>query len=351
MMKKIIEQIKERFRARNRIVMKEVTKTCSLNPSQWDGVSEDGEDVYIRYKNSKIVVIVGDKTIFSYNLKREGNDGYMDTSEMVEITGKVLKWSYCKFQEGITGVGIETLLDSMKRNLKDALVKWIQRWFEQHKSEKAIIGLNELVGSIVSVSLFVEALGADRVICIVDKLTPIKQKVIEKYKVKYYTLPMRTTSSNIMKIIESNDETVSKDLMARLKISTLYALAQSVNGSVVNTTTATDRFVGNFVLWGSDSVGDISPFGGIIVSDVSYLGKILGIPGELLLKKSENDNEDYDYSDIDNFIRGNTSLMIDSKIKNIINDHNRNLNKIKSIKIPTFNDYFILEMYNKIEKK
>lgn len=74
------------------------------------------------------------------------------------------------------------------------------------------------------------------------------------------------------------------NLAPRLRMSTLYAVAQSVNGIVLNTDNLSEHILGYSTLWG-DSVGDYAPIKNLTVTEVIKLGEWLGIPDNLIHKK------------------------------------------------------------------
>ena len=78
------------------IELTEITQTGHFCPSQWEGKTTDGLDVYIRYRWGHLSVQIGllpgddpldrGKTIFSQDLG-DGFDGTMTTTDMLKHTG------------------------------------------------------------------------------------------------------------------------------------------------------------------------------------------------------------------------------------------------------------------------
>lgn len=69
-------------------------KTCDACPAQWEGETEDGRDIYIRYRWGYLSVTLNPWTedseeIFVRQIGGE-YDGSMGTKEMLELTG--LEW-------------------------------------------------------------------------------------------------------------------------------------------------------------------------------------------------------------------------------------------------------------------
>ena len=129
-------------------------------------------------------------------------------------------------------------------------------------------------------------------------------------------------------------------------MSTLFAVAQSVNGIVLNTCNLTEDILGYNTLFGDDS-GSFAPIKRLTVTEVIKLGDWLGIPYELTHKTpvdglqplSDEEKLGMKYSDVDEFIRtgrynGNTELK--DKIMNMYKK-NRFKTLIVDLPCPEFN--------------
>ena len=66
--------------------VKGLEMTCGACPSQWEGRTEDGEYVFIRYRYGWLRVDVGNQTIFETE-HGDSLSGVMGTDEMLRITG------------------------------------------------------------------------------------------------------------------------------------------------------------------------------------------------------------------------------------------------------------------------
>jgi NAD+ synthase len=126
----------------------------------------------------------------------------------------------------------------------------------------------------------------------------------------------------------------------RLRMTTLYAISQSMNGRVANTCNLSEDWVGYSTRYG-DAAGDFSPLGGLTVQEVKAIGKELGLPIELVEKtpadgltdKSDEDNLGFTYAVLDRYIR--TGVCDDPATKAKIDDkHVKNLFKL--LPIPHF---------------
>lgn len=68
------------------LVAKSITNLGTSCPTQWEGITEKGEHIYIRYRFGYLYVRVGDDQVFQTNY---GDDmgGVMTSEKMLELTG------------------------------------------------------------------------------------------------------------------------------------------------------------------------------------------------------------------------------------------------------------------------
>lgn len=242
----------------------------------------------------------------------------------------------------------------MKFNVEAAtegLVKWIQDWFEKNGNGcNAVIGISGGKDSTVCAGLLVKALGKERVIGVLmpnGEQVDIEDsyKVVNHLGIKHYVINIHEAYIGITNQMStlSNDIPVSKqtkeNLPARLRMSTLYAVSQSVNGRVCNTCNMSEDWVGYSTRYG-DSVGDFSPLSNYTVTEVKQIGHYLGMPAELVDKtpsdglcgKSDEDNLGFTYAELDQYIR--EGILPSPKKKEIIdNKHIKNLFKLQLMQI------------------
>ena len=214
----------------------------------------------------------------------------------------------------------------MKFNVEEAterLVKWIQKWFEKNgKGCNAVIGISGGKDSTVCAGLLVKALGKDRVIGVlmpngIQSDISDSHKVVNFLGIKHYTINIQEAYDSILKYMEFHDDLAGRvtkqtkeNLPPRLRMSTLYAISQSVNGRVCNTCNLSEDWVGYSTRYG-DSVGDFSPLSNYTVTEVRQIGHYLGLPSELVDKtpadglcgKSDEDNLGFTYAELDQYIR------------------------------------------------
>mgnify|MGYP000690542336 CR=1 FL=1 len=235
------------------------------------------------------------------------------------------------------------------KKVKNEIVEWIRNWFEQNgKDCMAVVGISGGKDSSVVAALCVEALGKDRVIGVL--MPQGEQSDIEYSKMLVDFLDITRITCNIEgavnEVLESFEGVVSPtpqtttNLPARIRMATLYAISQSVNGRVANTCNLSEDWVGYATKYG-DAAGDFSPLSQLTVTEVKAIGRELGLPSELVDKiptdglcgKTDEDNLGFTYAELDEYIRDGIEPSEEVKAK-IDSMHEKNLFKLQPM--PSF---------------
>lgn len=233
--------------------------------------------------------------------------------------------------------------------IKKECVEWIRDFFLKNGDGcNAVVGISGGKDSSVAAALCVEALGKDRVIGVL--MPQGEQHDIDKafmlvnhLGIKHYVVNIKDAVDGILKAfpkeLEATAQTI-QNIPPRIRMSTLYAISQSVNGRVCNTCNLSEDWVGYSTRYG-DSVGDFSPMSNLTVTEVKEIGYLLGLPTELVDKtpidglcgKSDEENLGFTYAMLDKYIR--TGEIDDAEIKEKIDKrHKANLFKLQLM--PTF---------------
>ncbi len=228
-------------------------------------------------------------------------------------------------------------------------IKWIQEFFEENgKGCKAVVGISGGKDSSVVAALCVAALGKERVVGV---LMPCGEQadidasytLVDHLGIERYVINVGDTVAAATKSIEAVGEMTSQariNLPPRIRMATLYAVSQCVNGRVANTCNLSEDYVGYATRYG-DGAGDFSPLANLTVTEVRAIGRELGLPGVLVDKvpidglcgKTDEENLGFTYETLDLYIR--EGIEPDAEIKAKI-DHLHEINKFKILPMPTF---------------
>ena len=228
------------------------------------------------------------------------------------------------------------------RKVKNDCVAWIRDFFAENSPDCcAVVGISGGKDSSVVAALCAEALGKDRVIGV---LMPCgEQADIDMARLLVNHLGIRHFVVNIQDAVEGLKRGIPFELSVqsrtnlppRIRMSTLYAVAQSFNGRVANTCNLSEDYVGYSTRYG-DAAGDFSPCAHLTVQEVKAVGRELGLPDVLVDKvpidglcgKTDEENLGFPYAELDRYIR--TGEIENQAHKERIDTlHKRNLFKLR----------------------
>lgn len=238
--------------------------------------------------------------------------------------------------------------DALK--VKNDIVKWIQDWFEVNgKGCKGVLGISGGKDSSVVAALLVEALGKENVVGV---LMPngeqfdidVSEALVKHLDIQSYVVNIKEAYDGVLSElnksgIELTPQAVT-NLPPRLRMTTVYAVSQCVNGRVANTCNLSEDWVGYSTRYG-DSAGDFSPLAKLTVQEVKAVGRVLGLPDMFVDKvpidglcgKTDEDNLGFTYATLDRYIR--EGICEDEEIKAKI-DRMHRINQFKLELMPVF---------------
>lgn len=237
------------------------------------------------------------------------------------------------------------MFDAVK--VKNDCVQWIRDWFEKNgKGCNAVIGISGGKDSSVAAALCVEALGKDRVIGVMmpnkyqDDLSD-SHEVCKHLDIKHLEVNIGSTVEHLQTVvlskgIELSNQTII-NLPPRIRMTTLYAISQSINGRVVCTDNLSESYIGYSTRWG-DNVGDFAPLACLTSEEVVAIGECLGLPYKLTHKvpsdglcgKTDEDRFGFTYEVLNKYIL--TGVCEDKTVKAKIDEkHQNNLFKLQPI--------------------
>ena len=211
--------------------------------------------------------------------------------------------------------------------MKESIIQWIKDWFDTQSNgaEGIVIGISGGKDSTVVAKLCVEAIGKERVFGVLmpngkQKDIADSQRVCDLLGIRYIVVNISDMYYDFIRNISSEEITLSTEdhnvvflsdetkvnICPRIRMTTLYAIAQTKNYRVAGTSNATERGLGYFTKWG-DGACDFNPLGFLTCTEVIRLGLDLDLPEELINKapsdgltgKTDEEQFGYSYKEID----------------------------------------------------
>ena len=269
----------------------------------------------------------------------------------------------------------------MVKTKAQACIQWIKEYYKDNPDGKAIIGISGGKDSTIAAALCVEALGADRVVGVLmpnGKQNDIydSYEVVARLKNQYHVVNINAACEGLYKFLAdavflSNGEKairensmITTNTPARLRMTTLYAVAALYPSSrVVNTCNRSEDYVGYSTKYG-DAAGDFSPLGNLTVREVLEIGDELGLPEHLVHKapsdgmcgKTDEDNLGFTYEQLDDHILG-TGAVDENVVEKIERLHKATRHKYQSMPMFDPNVLYVepnslsIEILNYVEDK
>ena len=236
------------------------------------------------------------------------------------------------------------------KKVKNDVVEWIRDFFEENgKGCNAVVAISGGKDSSIVAALCVEALGRDRVVGVllpqgVQKDIDVSRALVSHLGIRNYTVNIEKCFNGLIEELEKEVPEVSRqtvtNLPPRIRMAATYALSQSVNGRVANTSNLSEDWVGYCTRYG-DSAGDFSPLCRLTVQEVKAIGRELGLPEMFIEKvpvdglqqKTDEENLGFTYAVLDRYIREGVCEDPETKAKI---DRLHEMNQFKLQLMPCF---------------
>ena len=242
--------------------------------------------------------------------------------------------------------------------IKNELVQWIKDWFEENgKGCTAVLGLSGGKDSTICAALLAEALGPENVIGVAmpDMLQGLNDadKIAEYLGIRFLKAPICGVVNSFHNVWGNFDDEcfwwsdqAQQNLPPRIRMTMLYAIAQTFNGRVCCCDNASENYLGYSTLFGDDA-GSFAPLGNLTVTEIRAIGDLMGLPHEWVHKipddglphsSSDEKKFGFSYETLDKYIRFH--IEPEPEIKNRIDRmHENSQFKRDILHVPAYNPW------------
>ena len=229
------------------------------------------------------------------------------------------------------------------------LLEWMDQQMTQCGGKTAVIGISGGKDSSTVAALAVAAYGRENVygVLMPNGVQPdidYSQALVEHLQIPHCTINIHDAVQGVLREMEKAGLTPSRqtavNLPSRVRMATLYAVAQTLPaGIVINTSNLSEDWVGYCTIYG-DSAGAFSPLGMYTTEEVIALGAELGLPERFLIKppsdgltgKTDEDNLGFTYHAVNEYVRCG---VVDPAIKEQI-DRKHKISRFKFQTLPVY---------------
>lgn len=232
------------------------------------------------------------------------------------------------------------------KEAENAIV-WIREYVKNTDAKGIVVGNSGGKDSATVIAMAVKAIGKENVLTVAMPCNSISEDledaklVAESFDVKCLIIDLSECYEKLETTInfKLNEKKLNNEakvnIKPRMRMTSLYAIAQTMNYLVIGTGNLCERMVGYTTKWG-DSASDFNPIANFTVEEVLEIGRYLNVPEKILNKppsdgisnKSDEEKMGVTYKQISEYIEtGKTddSAMEIIKKKNEISKHKREM--------------------------
>lgn len=233
-----------------------------------------------------------------------------------------------------------------KQGYADNIKSFISSKVNEAKAKGVVIGLSGGVDSAVTAKLCAEALGKEKVFCLLlpAETTPKEDtddalEFAKKIGVKYRIINISGIVKKISLILNSKGKKEMGNIHARTRMVVLYYFANKNNYLVVGSGNKTELLMGYFTKYG-DGACDIIPLGNLYKTQVRELARHIDIPEKIVFKtpraglwKGQTDEKELGvkYEILDKILYGVEKGLRDNEVAKFLDIPISEIKRIKNV--------------------
>lgn len=211
-----------------------------------------------------------------------------------------------------------------KDNKLNTILTFLEEYKEKTGCRGVVLGISGGKDSTV-VAMLAKKVWGDNIVGVLmpngqQKDISDSQEIVKILDIKNYTVDIFGAYLSLCTAVEQQlgqpiSDKALTNVPPRLRMTTLYAIAQTLGYRVIGTGNASEAYVGWTTKWG-DSAYDFNPIANLTCTEVMAVGKILATefdlpekyvvktPSDGLSGKSDEDNFGFTYETLDAYIKG-----------------------------------------------
>ncbi|QBF34362.1 NAD(+) synthase [Mycoplasmopsis phocirhinis] len=215
------------------------------------------------------------------------------------------------------------------------LIKWLQSRVKKAMANGLIVGVSGGIDSALVSALAKKAFPKNTlgVVMPIDSMElDLKdiQELVNNIDLEILTIDLKSTFEAIKFATNITNSMSISNIKPRLRMTTLYALAQQKNYLVVGTDNEDEIYIGYFTKYGDGGV-DILPISRLLKNEVQLMASFLNVPDSIINKKpsaglwvGQNDEDElgFSYNELDNYLNNNLDLVSNDALIKIKKLHN-----------------------------
>lgn len=246
-------------------------------------------------------------------------------------------------------------MQNITQNTLDSIIAFLQHEVSKRGFTQVVVGLSGGIDSAVVALLCHKALHGNVKALLMPSLNSSQASIDDSialcvaFGIEYVLMPIKDFDSKFCELYPNHTKLARGNFCARMRMATLYHVAQMEERLVVGTSNKTEIMLGYGTIFG-DLACAINPIGNLYKTQIYMLAKMLHIPAQIINKapsadfyEGQTDEKElgYSYDEIDKFLesyqlqQGNISKLSQYD-KNMVEAlHKRIQNNTFKQKMPT----------------